>query len=151
MARLVTALVARRGVVDKYTGQVSAFDLVEAFHLQEEPAKGVKGIVIDLAAVIIWTRSKLDEPEKRGMKVVGSIVGPHGKRTEPIELEVRLDTSMRMRNLFHFASIPYDGFGEYRFEAKLVTPNEKKGARSLRVKIPFWVELAPDAKSQVPS
>lgn len=151
MARLVTALLARRGVVDKYTGQVSAFDLVEAFQLQEEPKEGVKGILTDLAAVIIWARSKPSEPEQSGMKAVGQVIGPRGKRTDLIELDVRLDTSIRMRNLFHFASIPYDGFGEYRFEAKLVTPGEEKGHRAPRVKIPFWVELAPEAKPQPPS
>lgn len=143
MAEHVFSLLCGRCIIDSQTNNLSAISVTEQLNIEalpaEVPDKNNVSLALDLVLVTLWRRSDPKKPERLPAQV--QLVGPDGRVASHFDFEADLSKSVRTRHLLKIRSLPFRGFGTYRYVVRL-----KEIASSTR-----WRKLASLPVDVVPS
>ncbi len=140
MAEHVWSVFCLKGVLDKYSNQVSIFDVVEemAITFQKAPPPG-EAADIEMSGMLVsfWTRSDRDVPETLKFRV--TLHGPDDAelKTWPT-LDVDLTTGRRSRGFIRVEKLLYVGPGVYRFH---IQQGEPDGGWETIARVPFEITV----------
>jgi len=151
MAQLVWSVLCRKGVLDKYTNQMSLLDVIDELTIAPAgpipPGAQDVFLAVQFHVVSLWMRSDLSMPESVRFRIV--ISGPDGRSFGP-EGDINLQDFARARHFMRFEALPFHGAGLYRFSIERYLADtadwEKLASVPLEVKIVY-----PAPQSEPPS
>jgi hypothetical protein len=149
MAQLVWCVLCRKGVLDKYTNQMSLLDVID--ELTIAPAQPIPAdardifLSVQFHVVSLWVRSDMSVPETLRFRTV--ISGPNNRTSPGPETEINLREFVRSRHITRFEALPFHGAGQYRFFIERYSA-EREGWERL-TSIPLEVKIInPTSPSQ---
>jgi len=151
MAQLVWSVLCRKGVLDKYTNQMSLLDVIDEVTIaptQPIPAEA-KDVFLtaEFHVVSLWMRSELSVPEVVRFRIL--ISGPNNQASLGPETEINLREFVRSRHISRFEALPFHGSGLYRFFLESYSA-ERNGWERL-ASVPLEVKIVYPAPQSEPS
>jgi hypothetical protein len=122
MARLMFAVFAERGVVDRFSNHLDLHGVVEQLDIPEPPAELMKKALKAkkylaargrLALLLHWRRTNPSKPERANYTARVQLIGPGGEKLVTAEQEFALREHVYMRSLLGFDALPVAGPGTY--------------------------------------
>lgn len=124
---MLWAVPCRKGIIDKFSNEVSLVDVVEAVEIQdagsEEPASFTvstehahRVLFGGITLATFLERSRADIPERPLCRV--QILSPDNSTVEGPETTLDLKTAKRARYFARFPGIPRKGAGIYKFRVQ---------------------------------
>lgn len=151
MAEHVWSVLCYKGVIDKFTNQVSLLDVIEAFNFEEVPqlppeSERPEGTFFRVQAQVVslWVRSQHDIPETVRWRV--AIRLPTGKiETGDTQTEADLSAGTRGRSILQFPVLPFAGMGTYWFDVQAADGDNW----ITKASIPVELRLRPQRSTEV--
>jgi hypothetical protein len=149
MARVIFSVFCRSASVDRFTNNLSLFDVIEGLNIQAigdvpevfDKTPSLPGL--DAAHIVLFMRNDPAQPESPTVRV--TLQFPNGSVLAGPEQELDLKTSETSRLLTRFNGLPYAGNGTYR----LLTQMKSDGQWTTLHEYPINVQLSiPPASAQ---
>lgn len=145
MARHVWTVLCRASSIDKDSGELSLFQVMEGFTISGPLSEALEGTPtgslpvapMNILLVSFWVRSDPAKPEKNA-RVRYVMVTPTGKRIAETEASISLHDNQRSRHkliINHFPIFGKDGTYEWRTQV----PGKKSGSWRTVARTPFEV------------
>lgn len=115
MAKHIWSVLCTRGVLDRYTNNVSLHDVVEEIAITpSRPMPDALGAFpASLSLVSLWVRSEADTPETVQTRM--RLLAPDGTKVAEGSVVVDMTTHKRSRYFSHLTAMPFKGDGVYQF------------------------------------
>lgn len=140
MAKNVWTIICRGVSIDSQTNNVTLFEIIDQIKPISVPADGTSAlerIDLEINMITLWERGDLDLEEVFDCRL--KLMSPTGKELWKNDYTIKLSATKRHRIRVRFPSLPFDGFGVYRFIAQRKSDSgrwTKAGEASLEVNPP---------------
>jgi hypothetical protein len=143
MPRHVRSVVCQKGVLDKYTNNVSLLEIIEDIKITPESPlpSGRVNIRASLHLVTLWCRTDRDAPETFEARSV--VILPDGSEVAGVPMEAGLQQHRRLRTFMRMEVMPFDGPGVYCFAVEYRSSPKEQWTRVAT--IPVEIQVAPRA------
>lgn len=118
--KVIWAILCQSTVIDRYTNNVSLFNVIEEITIPSTPPQGASGrggmgagAAVVFQLVSLWVRSDLAVPERGYGRI--RLATPDNQISTGQEFEVDLTQFLRLRQRTHMSTLPIRGEGIYRF------------------------------------
>jgi hypothetical protein len=149
MANHHWSLVCQRAIVDRFTNQLSLFNVIEQVHTARPPdtvdKKRTALMPVNWHVVSYLSRSRSGIPER--FNIVCVIRGPNGKPIGESTQEIVMDKHDKMRSISYIPNIPFVGVGDYRVVIFYEKDKKRRKLDEIVIPVNFLEQTAGKAPS----
>ena len=134
MPKHIWSVLCRKGILDRYSNQVTIFNVLEEMTIQPD-AVFPATVPLDWSIVTLWVREHLKRPEQTLTRTI--YLGPKGREIGRGEQKIDLGKHERSRSFANQDHLTIAGFGTHKF---LIDYKTKSGHWKRATEIPLYVK-----------